>query len=49
MPMHPIGTLLNHGVPVTINSDDPAIWQSTGISHDYYQVCGMAERLQPTG
>jgi len=43
MPMHPIGTLLNHGVPVTINSDDPAIWQSTGISHDYYQVMISSE------
>jgi len=43
MPMHPIGTLLNHGVPVTINSDDPAIWESTGISHDYYQVMISSE------
>lgn len=43
MPMHSIGTLLNHGVPVTINSDDPAIWGSTGISHDYYQVMISSE------
>lgn len=35
---HPLPVLLGHGVPCTINSDDPGCWNSGVISHDWYQV-----------
>lgn len=38
MPMHPLPILLNNGVPVALNSDDPAIFGNMGLSYDYYQV-----------
>ena len=38
MPMHPLPILLNHGVPVALNSDDPSMFQNMGLSFDFYQV-----------
>lgn len=38
MPMHPLPILLNHGVPVALSSDDPALFQNMGLSFDFYQV-----------
>lgn len=38
---HPLRQLLNHGVPVTLNSDDPGMFAST-LSDDYY----LAHRYQ---
>lgn len=38
MPMHPLPILINNGVPVALCSDDPAVWGSTGLSYDMYQV-----------
>ena len=38
MPMHPLPILLNHGVPVALSSDDPAMFGSMGLSFDFFQV-----------
>ena len=38
MPMHPLPVLLNHGVPVALCSDDPAVFGNMGLTFDYYQV-----------
>lgn len=38
---HPLRLLFNHGVPVTLNSDDPGLFAST-LSDDYY----LAHRYQ---
>jgi len=43
MPMHPLPILLNHGVPVALSSDDPAIFQNMGLSFDFYQVLVASE------
>jgi adenosine deaminase CECR1 len=36
--MHPFPILLNHGVPVALCSDDPAVFGSMGLSYDFFQV-----------
>lgn len=38
MPMHPLPVLLNNGVPVTLNCDDPAAFGNLGLTYDFYQV-----------
>ncbi|EIN07184.1 adenosine deaminase, partial [Punctularia strigosozonata HHB-11173 SS5] len=43
MPMHPFPTLLNHGVPVALCSDDPAVFGSMGLSYDFFQVLVSSE------
>ncbi|KAG9318585.1 Metallo-dependent hydrolase [Chiua virens] len=43
MPMHPLPILLNHGVPVALSSDDPAMFQNMGLSFDFYQVVVASE------
>jgi len=42
MPMHPLPILLNHGIPVALGSDDPAMFQNMGLSFDFYQVSVMS-------
>jgi adenosine deaminase CECR1 len=41
--MHPLAVAINHGVPVCLSSDDPAVWGSMGLSFDYYQVLVSSE------
>ncbi|KZS88375.1 adenosine deaminase-related growth [Sistotremastrum niveocremeum HHB9708] len=43
MPMHPLPILLNHGVPVTLNNDDPSIFGNFGLSYDFFQVLISSE------
>ena len=38
MPMHPLPVLINNGVPVTLSSDDPAIFGNLNLSYDFFQV-----------
>eukprot|EP00794_Sanderia_malayensis_P010998 gene10998-12161_t len=35
---HPASEFLSQDFPMTVNSDDPAIWDATGLSYDFYQV-----------
>jgi len=43
MPMHPLPIVLNRGVPVTLNSDDPSVFGAKGLSYDYFQVLVSSE------
>ncbi|KAF8264217.1 adenosine deaminase-like growth [Lactarius quietus] len=43
MPMHPLPAMINQGVPVTLNSDDPSVFGSMGLSYDFYQVFVSSE------
>jgi adenosine deaminase len=43
MPMHPLAIAINHGIPVCLCSDDPAVFGSMGLSFDYYQVLVASE------
>jgi adenosine deaminase len=38
MPAHPLPIIMNNGVPVALNSDDPAIFGNLTLSYDYFQV-----------
>lgn len=40
MATHPLPALVNQGVPVVLASDDPAMFNSMGLSFDFYQVSG---------
>lgn len=41
--MHPLPILLNNGVPVTLNNDDPSIFGNFGLSYDFFQVLISSE------
>ncbi|OJT14101.1 Adenosine deaminase CECR1-A [Trametes pubescens] len=43
MPMHPLPILMNQGVPITLNSDDPAVFGNMGLSFDFFQVLIVSE------
>ncbi|KAN0140794.1 hypothetical protein V8E53_001238 [Lactarius tabidus] len=43
MPMHPLPVMINQGVPVTLNSDDPSVFGSKGLSYDFFQVFVSSE------
>ena len=43
MPMHPLPALINHGVPVSLCSDDPAVFGNMGLSYDFFQVLVASE------
>ena len=37
--------MINQGVPVTLNSDDPSVFGSIGLSHDFFQVFVSSETM----
>jgi len=43
MPMHPLPIIMNQGIPVVLASDDPAMFNSMGLSFDFYQVLVASE------
>lgn len=43
MHMHPLPIILNQGIPVVLSSDDPAIFNSMGLSFDFFQVLVASE------
>ncbi|CCM05080.1 uncharacterized protein FIBRA_07287 [Fibroporia radiculosa] len=43
MPMHPLPVLVNHGVHVSLCSDDPAVFGNMGLSFDFFQVLVASE------
>lgn len=36
--MHPAHALVNHGIQVSVSSDDPSIFNYTGVSLDYWSI-----------
>ncbi|KAF9246421.1 Metallo-dependent hydrolase [Melanogaster broomeanus] len=45
MPMHPLPIIMNQGIPVVLASDDPAMFNSMGLSFDFYQATGSVRAL----
>lgn len=43
MPAHPLAAVMNHGVPVTLCSDDPSAFGNMGLSYDFFQVLVASE------
>ena len=42
---HPVGALFSDGFPLVISSDDPPVWETVGLSSDFYMAfMGMAGR-----
>ena len=35
---HPACVFIDQDFPMTVNADGPAIWGSTGLSYDFYEV-----------
>lgn len=44
MPMHPLPSILNNGVPVALSCDGPSVFGNFGITYDFYQVVHAHER-----
>ena len=42
--MYPITSIMNHGIPVCLCSDDPPAFGNLGLSFDYYQVLVSSEQ-----
>ncbi|KAJ7709654.1 adenosine deaminase-related growth [Mycena rosella] len=50
MPMHPLPILINNGLPVTLCSDDPAVFRNMGLTFDFYQISlRVLSRSEVTG
>ncbi|KAF8511122.1 hypothetical protein BU17DRAFT_54841 [Hysterangium stoloniferum] len=43
IPMHPLPTILNNGIPVALSPDDPAVFGNLDLSYDFYQVLVASE------
>ncbi|KAH9932261.1 Metallo-dependent hydrolase [Fomitopsis serialis] len=43
MPAHPLPILVNHGIHVSLCSDDPAVFGNMGLTFDFYQVLMASE------
>ncbi|OAX42292.1 Metallo-dependent hydrolase [Rhizopogon vinicolor AM-OR11-026] len=43
MSMHPLPVIMNQGIPVVLSSDDPAMFNSMGLSFDFFQVLAASE------
>ncbi|KZT26495.1 adenosine deaminase-related growth [Neolentinus lepideus HHB14362 ss-1] len=43
MLMHPLPIIVNHGIPVVLCSDDPAVFGNMGLTFDYFQVLVSSE------
>ncbi|KAG2755856.1 Metallo-dependent hydrolase [Suillus brevipes Sb2] len=43
MTMHPLPIIMNQGIPVVLSSDDPAMFNSMGLSFDFFQVLVASE------
>jgi len=42
--MHPIASMLNHGLSVCLCPDDPSVFGNPGLSFDFYQVLVSSEQ-----
>jgi len=36
--MHPLPIMMNNGVPISLNSDDPSVFGNMGLTYDFFQV-----------
>lgn len=43
IPAHPLPVLLNNGIPLSLNSDDLAVFNTMGLSYDFYQALVSSE------
>ena len=42
--MHPIASMMNHGLSVCLCSDDPSAFGNLGLTFDFYQVLVSSEQ-----